>query len=136
MTENISIEVPKDLFDQYFAHAQEYGCTEGDGILAFVLEDAKRYRKAEELTLKERFLSWAGYRYCYPHALYVNQRTRKAVNIEFIEQRSLMDDIIQFVKSPADQNLNWLFCFVGGDPSDSVKRELSLSLDLLYPLKS
>ena len=132
MTENISIEFPKDLFDQYFAHAKEHGCTDGDSILAFVLEDAKRYRKAQELIDKERFLSSAGYRYCGKHALYLNQWTRKAISIEFIEQRSLIDDIMQFLKAPVDQNRNWLFCFIGGDLSDSIKRELSLSLDQLF----
>lgn len=75
------------------------------------------------LATKEQILKNAGYVYNFDRELYLNQKTKKAFSIEFIE-----DNAAEEIEARIRQNISgadeWTF-FFNRPPSPAVKRELA-----------
>jgi hypothetical protein len=82
--------------------------------------------ESTELEAKRHILADAGYRYNFDRGLYVNRKARKAFSIEFIADKPesvLKDRILQ-----PTEGREWEFYFSGGQPSESVRRQLEIAL--------
>ncbi len=78
-----------------------------------------------ELTEKEALLEASGYRYHFDRMIYFNRFTRRALSLEFVEDRSL-EQIRDLINQPPGPH-GWTFHF-NDQPSDRVKRELAQAL--------
>lgn len=79
-----------------------------------------------ELEAKRQILEEGGYKYNFDRRLYVNRKVKKAFSLEFIADKPdsvLKDCILQ----PSDGR-EWEFYFSGGQPSESVRRQLEIAL--------
>jgi hypothetical protein len=82
--------------------------------------------ESTELEAKQHILEDAGYRYNFDRRLYVNRKVKKAFSIQFIEDNPasvLGDRVLQ-----PSEGREWKFYFSGGEPSESVRRQLEIAL--------